>query len=100
MGFRESFRKFMEKRKEEKREFHNMEREERLKRRLEHKNKTPAQKELEFYQREDAKENLQKLLKNKRKAREIRLNKLSSPYGKNNTFKERNNLMSGGIKWT
>jgi len=100
MILKEAFQKFIDKRRREKEEFKAMEREERLKRRLEQKMKTPAQKEHEFYQREKQKEALNNILKRERKIREEKLKRLSNPYNKPNLFMERNDLLkSNGIRW-
>ena len=93
MGFKEVFNKYIQKKKEEKEEFNAMKRELRLKRRLEQSMKTPAQKELEFYQREKEKKRLDELLKKERKERKERLNKLSNPFNKKKLFIERNDLI-------
>lgn len=101
MGLKEAFQRWSEKRKEEREELKRMERDIRLKKRIEQKMKTPAQKEYEFYQREKQKENLNKVLAIERKQREERMKALSDPFKKNNNaFREGNDIMNGGgIKW-
>lgn len=99
MGLREFFSRMSEKRKEEKEEFRRLEREERFKKLLEEKHKTPAQKEHEFYQREKQRENLKKLLIRERKIRQNKLNKLSSPYGHKVSLMKKNDLADRSIKW-
>lgn len=95
MGFKEAFSKFLERKKEEKDMLKDMERELRLKKRLEQKMKTPAQKEYEFYQREEQQNNLDKFLRQKRKEREKKLKKLSSPLNNKPLFKGRLDLIGG-----
>jgi len=97
MGFQEAFAKFREKKKEEKEEFKSMERDIRFKKKLEQKMKSPAQKELEFYNREEAKENLQKLLKQKREKRREKLDRLSNPFNKKCLFSERVQIKDGNL---
>lgn len=97
MGFSEQIRKIMDKSKENKEEFKSMEREERFKRKLEQKNKSPAQKEHEFYQREKAKEDLDKLVKQERKQREEKMKALNNPFNKKDTFHEKLHLKDGGL---
>lgn len=99
MSFSDSFSKFMEKRKKEKDEFEILERDERLKRKLEQKNKSPAQKEHEFYQREKAIEDLNKLVKLERQQREEKMKQLNNPYNKKSLFKEKNDLKDGNVRW-
>lgn len=98
MGFSESFSKFMDKRKKEKEEFQGMEREERLKRKLEQKMKSPAQKEHEFYQREKATEQLNELVKREKKERDIKMKELSNPFNKQNIFRERLDIKDGNFR--
>ena len=76
MGFKEIISSYMEKKKEEKQEFKIMQRDVRLKRKLEEKMKSPAQKEYEFYKRENNRIQLNKELKKARKKRKKRLAKL------------------------
>ena len=97
MTFREAIEKYLEKRREEKEQFKAMEREVRLKRKLEQKMKTPAQKEYEFYMREEKKNNLDKFLKQKRKQREKKLKALSSPFNKHQLFNEKMDLIDGNF---
>jgi len=99
MGFKEAFGRYIQKKKEEKEEFKEMQKRLRLERKLEQKFKTPAQKEYEFYQRERAKESLNKELKRLRKMREEKLKKLSSPLNRKPLFSERLDIKDGGIKW-
>lgn len=98
MGIKEVFAKWREKKKEEKDEFKKMERDARFKKLLEEKQKSPAQKELEFYQREKEKEKLKQTLNYERTVREEKMKILSNPY-KHNNFSERRDLMDGGVKW-
>ena len=97
MSFKEAYSRFREKKKEEKDEFKAMERKLRFEKKLEQKTKTPAQKEYEFYEREDARERLDKIVKEKRKTREEKLKKLSSPFNKQGIV-ERNDLMGADEK--
>jgi hypothetical protein len=97
MSFKEAFERFKAKKKEEKQEFKSMERELRFKKKLEQKSKSPAQKESEFYEREDAKERLDKIVKQKRKTRENRLKELSNPFNKQGIV-ERNDLIGADEK--
>lgn len=97
MGFKEAFAKFREKKKEEKEQLKSMERDVRLKRRLEQKMKSPAQKELEFYQREKAKEQLHSTLKKLKEERAKKMKDLANPFNKKQMFMERNDLKDGNF---
>ena len=99
MGLKEVFSNWNEKRKEEKEEFKQMERELKFKKRLEDKQKTPMQKEHEFYEKEKDRERLKELVKSERLERNEKMKKLSDPFNKdNNLFKEHNDIMKGGFR--
>ena len=98
MGFKDLFNKLNEKRKLEKEQFNSMEREERFRHKLEEKQKSPMQKEHEIYQREKEKDKLKQLVTIERKERNERMKKLSDPFNKGQAFRERNDLMGGGMK--
>lgn len=97
MGFKEAFERYKERKREEKEQLREMETELRLKKRLEQKMKTPAEKEYEFYLREEKKNNLDRLLKQKRKEREKKLQNLSNPFNKHQLFKEKMDLKDGDL---
>jgi hypothetical protein len=97
MGLKEIFSKISEKKKEEKEEYKRMERELRYKKLLEEKQKTPAQKELEFYQKEKDRGLLNERLKLERKIREEKMKNLNNPFNKPSMM-ERNSIMGGGLK--
>lgn len=100
MGITNFFKKLNEKRQQEREEFKAMERELRLKRRLEQKMKSPAQKEYEFYQREKNQEALKNALEFERKNREIKMKELANPFKNNhNLFPEKNDILKADIKW-
>ena len=98
MGFSESFNKFMDKRKKDKEEFQELERQERFKRKLEQKLKSPIQKEHEFYQREKATEQLNELVKREKKERDEKMKELSNPFNKKNMFRERMDIKDGNFR--
>lgn len=100
MTLGESFAKWREKKKDEKEEFKAMEREERFKKKLEEKHKTPAQKELEFYHREKAREELKRTLEVERKERAEKMKELSNPYKHDNSMMIKNDVVTRrDIKW-
>lgn len=101
MTLAEMWQRYKEKKQEEKEELRAMERKIRLEKRLEQKMKTPAQKEYEFYLREDKRRKLDETLKLKRINREAMLKELSSPFGKNKTtiMKEDKGMFKSGVKW-
>jgi len=93
----DAVKKWNEKKKEQKEEFKAMEREDRFKRKLENKKKSPALKEYEFYQREKEKEKLKQLLLNEREERNERMKKLSDPFNKKNMFSEKMDIKDGDL---
>lgn len=100
MGFKEAFQKWNEKKKEEREEFKRLERNQRFHKRLEEKQKSPAQKELDFYQKEKDRENLREKLEQKRKQRNEKMKNLSDPFNKkNNSSHGLPNIMQGKIKF-
>lgn len=102
MGILNFFSKISQRMKEDREEFRLMEREMRLKKRLEEKMKSPMQKELEFYQREKERERLNKMLELERKKRTEKLKKISNALFNPNAYKlnETNDLMKGNWRWT
>lgn len=94
MGIKELISNYMEKKRREKTEFKMMQRDVRLRRKLEDKMKSPAQKEYEFYQREKERIKLNADLKKEREERKKRLAKLSDPYNKLALFRENNDIMN------
>jgi len=100
MGLKEFFKNWSEKKKEEREEFKRLERELKFKKILEEKQKSPLQKELEFYEREKQKERLKKLVELERKRRENKLKNLSDPFNKRyNPFREKNDLIKINARW-
>lgn len=100
MGFKEAFKKWSEKKKQEKEEFRRMQRDLRLRKLLEERQKPAAQREYEFYQKEKDKENLTKMLKKERKERAEKMKRLSSPFNKRaSIIGGGNEMMRGGINW-
>ena len=94
MGFKEIISSYMDKKREEKQEFKIMQRDVRLRRKLENKMKSPAQKEYEFYKRENDRIKLNRELKKAREEKKKRLAKLSDPYNKQPLFSENNDIMN------
>ena len=99
MGFKEIFERWSEKRKEDKKEFRSMERDQKFKKILENKQKTPMQKEHEFYNREQAREHLKKTVESQRKERKKKMDKLSSPFN-NPPVIDNNDFIKSEMKWT
>ena len=99
MGLKDFFNKWNEKKKEEREEFRRMERELRFKKLLEEKQKTPMQKEHEFYQKEKKREQLKKLVNFERKQRDEKMKRLSNPFSRNNnSLIERNDIMGNNLR--
>ena len=98
MGFKDIFKDWSEKRKEDKNEFQSMERDLRLRKLLEEKQKTPHQKEFEFYKREKHREQLKKVVEFQRKQRDKKMRKLSSPFN-NPPVNNNNDLIRKNVKW-
>lgn len=92
MGF---FGKWIEKRKEDKEEFKKMEKDLRFKKILEEKQKSPAQREHEFYEKEKQREELKRVVEMERKERAEKMKNLSDPFNKPSIM-DRNDLI--GVK--
>lgn len=102
MGILDFFKKLNEKRRERKEEFEHMKREFYFRKKLEDMMKTPAEKEIEFYERERRRENLNKMLQIERKRREEKMKKLNSNLFNNRELIFHNNknlIKEPKIKW-
>ncbi|HED05182.1 MAG TPA: hypothetical protein ENI61_00690 [Ignavibacteria bacterium] len=99
MALKDIFRNISEKRKQDKEEFKKMEKEFRFKKLLEEKQKSPMQKEHEFYVKEQERVKLKKMVEFERHQRTEKFKELSNPFNKGNSLREKNDIIKSDVHW-